>query len=199
MTTIALYATDTMADWEYGYLTAGLAMAREQDPEANRLIVASETGEAVTTMGGLRITPDVGLADLPTLDALILPGAGSWESGHDTVLKLAAELVAAGTPVAAICGATYGLARTGLLDDRPHTSNAAEFLTQAAEYRGAEHYREEKAVSDGTVITAGGVSPLEFAKLVFERLNVFPQPVVDAWYGLYTTGERKYYDQLAGA
>ncbi|OZC84609.1 thiamine biosynthesis protein ThiJ [Rhodococcus sp. 06-412-2C] len=199
MTTIALYATDTMADWEYGYLTAGLAMAREQDPEANRLIVASETGEAVTTMGGLRITPDVGLADLPTLDALILPGAGSWESGHDTVLKLAAELVAAGTPVAAICGATFGLARTGLLDDRPHTSNAAEFLTAAEQYSGVEHYREEKAVSDGTVITAGATAPIEFAKLVFERLNVFPQPVVDAWYGLYTTGERKYYDQLAGA
>ncbi|MEW2015783.1 DJ-1/PfpI family protein [Rhodococcus sp. NPDC076796] len=199
MTTIALYATDTMADWEYGYLTAGLAMAREQDPDANRLIVVSETGEAVTTKGGLRITPDVALADLPILDALILPGADTWDSGHDTVLKVAAELVAAGKPVAAICGATLGLARKGLLDDRPHTSNAAEFLTQATEYRGAEHYREEKAVTDGTVITAGGVHPLEFAKLVFERLNVFPQPVVDAWYGLYTTGERKYYDQLAGA
>ncbi|KAA0924958.1 MULTISPECIES: DJ-1/PfpI family protein [unclassified Rhodococcus (in: high G+C Gram-positive bacteria)] len=199
MTTIALYATDTMADWEYGYLTAGLAMAREQDPDANRLIVASETGDVVTTMGGLRITPDVGLADLPALDALILPGADSWDSGHDAVLRLAVELVAAGTPVAAICGATLGMARAGLLDDRPHTSNAPEFLTQATEYHGSEYYRDEKAVSDGTVITAGGVSPLEFAKLVFERLNVFPQPVVDAWYGLYTTGERKYYDQLAGA
>lgn len=197
MTTIALYATDTMADWEYG--TAGLAMAREQDPDANRLIVASETGEAVTTMGGLRITPDVAVADLPTLDGLILPGADTWDSGHDAMLRLAVELVAAGTPVAAICGATLGMARTGLLDDRPHTSNAAEFLTQATEYHGSEYYTDEKAVSDGTVITAGGVSPLEFAKLVFERLNVFPQPVVDAWYGLYTTGERKYYDQLAGA
>ncbi|MDZ7910362.1 MAG: DJ-1/PfpI family protein [Rhodococcus sp. (in: high G+C Gram-positive bacteria)] len=199
MTTIALYATDTMADWEYAYLTAGLAMAREQDPDANRLIVVSETGQAVTTKGGLRITPDVALADLPALDALILPGADTWDSGHDTVLKVAAELIAAAKPVAAICGATLGLARTGQLDDRPHTSNAAEFLTQATEYRGAKHYRDEKAVSDGTVITAGGVFPLEFAKLVFERLNVFPQAVVDAWYGLYTTGERKYYDQLAGA
>ena len=198
-TTIALYATDTMADWEYGYLIAGLAMARGQDPDANRLIIASETGEAVTTMGGLRIIPDVSVADLPTLDALILPGADTWESGHDTVLTLAAELVAAGKPIAAICGATYGLARTGLLDDRPHTSNAAEFLTQAIEYRGAEHYRDDRAVSDGTVITAGGVNPLEFAKLVFERLNVFPQPVVDAWYGLYKTGDRKYYDQLVNA
>ncbi|MGV8872006.1 MAG: DJ-1/PfpI family protein [Rhodococcus sp. (in: high G+C Gram-positive bacteria)] len=199
MATIALYATDTMADWEYGYLTAGLAMAREQDPDANRLIIASETGETVTTMGGLRIAPDAALADLPPLDALILPGAGNWATGNAAALALAAELIAAGTPVAAICGATYGLARVGLLDDRPHTSNAAEFLTQAADYRGSEHYREEKAVSDGTVITAGATAPIEFAKLVFERLEVFPQPVADAWYGLYTTGERKYYDQLTGA
>ena len=198
MTTIALYATNTMADWEYGYLIAGLAMAREQNPDAHRLLVASESGDPVTTMGGLRITPDVALADLPALDALILPGANTWESGHEMALRLAAELVAAGTPVAAICGATYGLARIGLLNDRPHTSNAAEFLTQTTEYRGAEHYREEKAVSDGTVVTAGATAPIEFAKLVFERLNVFPQPVIDAWYGLYTTGERKYYDQLAG-
>ena len=199
MITVALYATDTMADWEYGYLIAGLTMAREQNPDANRLLVASESGEAVTTMGGLRITPDVALADLPSVDALILPGAGTWESANGAALELAAELVAAGTPVAAICGATYGLARTGLLDDRPHTSNAAEFLTQAAEYRGAEHYREEKAVSDGTVITAGATAPIEFAKLVFERLDVFPQPIIDAWYGLYTTGERRFYDQLTGA
>ncbi|MBY4037311.1 DJ-1/PfpI family protein [Rhodococcus fascians] len=199
MITVALYATDTMADWEYGYLIAGLAMAREQNPDANRLLVASESGEAVTTMGGLRITPDVALADHPPVDALILPGAGTWESANGAALELAAELVAAGTPVAAICGATYGLARTGLLDDRAHTSNAAEFLTQAAEYRGAEHYREEKAVSDGTVITAGATAPIEFAKLVFERLDVFPQPIIDAWYGLYTTGERRFYDQLTGA
>ncbi|MBY4109224.1 DJ-1/PfpI family protein [Rhodococcus fascians] len=199
MMTVALYATDTMADWEYGYLIAGLAMAREQNPDANRLLVASESGEAVTTMGGLRITPDVALADLPPVDALILPGAGTWESANGAALELAAELVAAGTPVAAICGATYGLARIGLLDDRPHTSNAAEFLTQAAKYRGAEHYRGEKAVSDGTVITAGAPAPIEFAKLVFERLDVFPQPIIDAWYGLYTTGERRFYDQLTGA
>ncbi len=198
MTTVALYATDTMADWEYGYLIAGLAMAREQVPDANRLIVVSEAGSAVTTMGGLRITPDCALADLPAVDALILPGAQTWNTGHDAVLGLAADAIAAGTAVAAICGATYGLARVGLLDDRPHTSNAAEFLTQAASYRGSQHYRAEKAVSDGTVITAGATAPIEFAKLVFERLNVFPQPVIDAWHGLYTTGEQKYYDQLSG-
>ncbi len=43
-------------------------------------------------------------------------------------VELSGELLAAGTPVAAICGATVGLAAAGLLDDRRHTSNATEAL-----------------------------------------------------------------------
>jgi hypothetical protein len=27
---------------------------------------------------------------------------------------------------------------------------------------------------------------------------LFPPPVIDAWYGLYTTGERRYFDALVG-
>ena len=49
----------------------------------------------------------------------------------------AAEFLDAGVPVAAICGATAGLAAEGLLDDRRHTSNAAEFLA-ATGYGGAD-------------------------------------------------------------
>ena len=37
------------------------------------------------------------------------------------------------------------------------------------------------------------------AKAVFEALGVLPEPVIDAWYGLYTTGERRFYDALVGA
>ncbi|MDN5804989.1 MAG: hypothetical protein L0H26_10475, partial [Microlunatus sp.] len=36
-------------------------------------------------------------------------------------------------------------------------------------------------------------------RAVFEALEVFPSPVLDAWYGLYTTGERRFYDALVGA
>ena len=63
-TTVIFYATDTMADWEYGYLLAGLAMANEQAPGSFRVLVASEDGGAVTSMGGMRVTPEVSLADL---------------------------------------------------------------------------------------------------------------------------------------
>ena len=49
------------------------------------------------------------------------------------------------------------------------------------------------------MITAPATKPVDFAAAVFRRLEVFPPAVVDAWYGLYTTGERRYFDALAGA
>ena len=47
---------------------------------------------------------------------------------------------------------------------------------------------------DGIVDPAAGLGDA-----VFEELEVFPEPVLQAWYGLYTTGERRYYDALVGA
>ena len=200
-TTVVFYATDTMADWEYGYLLAGLAMANEQAPGSFRVLVASENGDPVTSMGGMRVTPETSLAsvDPAEIGALVLPGATTWFSGHETVLALADQTLAAGGVVAAICGATYGLARTGLLDDRDHTSNAADFLAEAPGYGGADRYREARAVHDRGLITAPATAPVDFARAVFEALQVFPEPVIEAWYGLYTTGERRFYDALVGA
>lgn len=201
MTTIALYATDTMADWEYAYITTGIAMAREQGDDRYELKVLSDGGGTVTTLGGLKLQTDGDLADRESseLAALILPGGGTWGQGHTKVLDLAVNLLGEGIPVGAICGATLGLARTGALNDRPHTSNALEFLTAADEYAGSANYRDERTVADGNLVTAPGTAPLEFAKAVFERLELFPQPIVDAWYGLYSTGEKKYFEQLQGA
>ena len=199
--TVVFYATDTMADWEYGYLLAGFAMAEEQAPGRFRVLIASNDGQPVTSMGGLRVAPEAALTKLDPAEiaALVLPGAASWDDGHDEALRLARQLVAEGRVVAGICGATYGLARAGLLNDRPHTSNAAEYVATAPGYSGTEHYQEDRTVSADGLITAPATAPIDFAKAIFETLEVFPQPVIDAWYGLYTTGERRFYDALVGA
>lgn len=201
MQDVVLYATDTMADWEYAYLTAGLAMADQQQPGRFRLRVLADGHGVVSTIGRLRLRTDGDLADVDVdgTALLVLPGGETWFDGHARVLDLAGTLLERGSTVAAICGATFGLARVGLLDARRHTSNARDFVA-ASGYAGAEHYAEEKVVDDENgLITASATAPVDFAAAVFRRLELFPPAVTDAWYGLYTTGERRYYDALVGA
>src|SRR5665647_394733 len=118
MTKILVYVTNTLADWELGYVLPGLANAMQDRFE---VVTAGTSTDPVTTKGGLSVVPATSLADIDPadVDMLIIPGADTWAEGHDEVLALASDLVAAGKPVAAICGATLGLARAGLLDDRP--------------------------------------------------------------------------------
>ena len=149
--------------------------------------------------GGMRIVPDMAAADLHPADSamLIIPGGFAWDGdGVPEAVEKAREFLAAGVPVAAICGATSGLARAGLLDDVAHTSNAAEYL-QATGYGGAARYRDEPAVADGNVITAPGTAPLEFAREIFRKLELYEPRVLDAWYALYKTGDPSAFYALA--
>lgn len=79
---------------------------------------------------------------------LVLP-ADTWFAGHVRALEIARALLTRHTPVAGICGATYGLARAGLLDERRHTSNALDFLTSSG-YAGASRYVDERVVETAT-------------------------------------------------
>ena len=184
---LAVY--DTIADWEIGYLTAHLTNGHHQRrPGGHRIATVGLTGEPVTTMGGLRVLPDLALADLePAVSSLlILPGAEGWEAGAlDPFTAAAARFLAAGVPVAAICGATFGLAKAGLLDSRRHTSNDPGYLASSG-YAGAEHYvADQPAVIDGDLITASGVAPVHFARAVFERLDIYEPHVLASWFKLY--------------
>ena len=156
---------------------------------------------AVTTMGGLRVQPDMTLDQLTPGDSamLIMPGATTWdEGGNGEAVEAARAFLASGVPVAAICGATAGLARGGLLDARRHTSNAREYLAMT-EYRGAGQYNDSPAVTAGDLITASGTAPLDFAREIFRRLDVYTPAVLEAWYGLYKTGQPAYFYALMQA
>lgn len=98
---------------------------------------------------------------------LILPGGDAWDAGgNGEAVDVARDFLDAGVPVAAICGATAGLARGGLLDARRHTSNVREYL-EATGYGGAAYYRDEAVVADRDVITASAMAPLDFARAIF--------------------------------
>ena len=64
-----------------------------------------------------------------------------------------------------------GLARIGLLDNVPHTSNLKEYIA-ATGYNGAAFYSSKPSVKLGQIITASAVSALGFSRDVFAVLDV---------------------------
>jgi putative intracellular protease/amidase len=199
--TVHLFVFNTLADWEPGFVVAGINNPDGQKtPGRYRLRTIAATRDAITTIGGIRILPDMSLDQLNPAESamLILPGGESWDQGGNLeAVEKAKAFLAAGVPVAAICGATAGLARGGILDTRKHTSNAPEYLA-ATGYRGAQLYQAADVVSDQNVITASAMKSLEFAREIFERLDLYEDKVLEAWYGLFKTGDPKYYAALVG-
>lgn len=199
--TVHLFVFDSLADWEPGFVVAGLNNPEGQkSPGRYQVRTVAPTDAAITTIGGIRIQPDLSLDRLDPDESamLILPGGESWDQNPNLdAVEKAKAFLAAGVPVAAICGATVGLARGGILDTRKHTSNAPEYLA-ATGYRGARHYVTADVVNDQDVITASAMKSLEFAREIFARLEVYENKVLDAWYGLFKTGDPKYYAALVG-
>ncbi|HEU0302069.1 MAG TPA: type 1 glutamine amidotransferase family protein [Longimicrobium sp.] len=199
--TVHLFVYDTLADWEPGYAIAGINNpAWQAQPGRYRVRTVGAGTGTVTSAGGVTIVPDMAAADLQPGESamLILPGGDVWDHGGvPGAVEKAREFLAAGVPVAAICGATAGLARGGLLDDVDHTSNAPEYLA-ATGYAGAARYRAEPAVRDGLLITAPGTAPLEFAREIFRALGLYEPRMLDAWYALFKTGDASHFYALAG-
>jgi putative intracellular protease/amidase len=192
---LAVY--DGLADPEVAHLLAELHTGRFTGEPFDVITVAEERGP-ITTMGGLRLTPDILLADLEPGDSdlLVLPGSEMWDAGGGGAFAAAAgRFLDAGVPVAAICGATAGLARAGLLDDRRHTSAAAEYLA-ATGYGGGDRYVEERAVVDVDLVTAGPQSPVQFARATLRRLGLASAETLEAYEGVFHRADASAYPVL---
>lgn len=199
---VYLYVFDTMSDWEIGYVAAELNSGRyfREGLAPAKIVTVGIEKNPVTTMGGLKIMPDLTVEEcsMKSVDALILPGGNTWtEAIHAPILKIAEMCLKEGIVVGAICGATIGLAQAGLLDSRWHTSNDLAYLKMICpSYTGNEYYKVESAVTDGKLITASGVAPLEFSVHVLKALDVFSPKTLDAWYRLNKTHEPTYFYEL---
>lgn len=202
MINVYVYVLDTLADWEIGYITAELNSKRFFKKAAEEVVLKTVglTSDAITTMGGLKVTPDCVIDDIviEKNSLLILPGSNIWsDPKQNAIIGKALEFLAAGANVAAICGATLALAFTGALDNRPHASNGAGFLDMfCPSYKGTKFYVDDVAASDGNLITASGTGGLLFAKYILERLNVFSSDTLEAWYNYFKTGEASYFYAL---
>ena len=187
---ICMYVQDTMADWEHGYLLHGVSLQGATPTPVCTMSFAADARDAVTTAGGMRIIPDETLAetDAEGIDAIVLIGG-----------DLAEAVLAGGGIVAAICGATLGLASRGLLNNRRHTSNAPELLAAITAYRGNDLYEGTPATADRNVITAGSAGSLLWAKLILEELELYGKDVLDAWFDYFRTADPAHFTRMTRA
>ncbi|KML06872.1 type 1 glutamine amidotransferase family protein [Rossellomorea marisflavi] len=198
-TSVYLYVFNTMSDWEYGYLIAELNTGRyfKKDTGPLKVVTVGATKEMITTIGGLSIIPDLSLDEcmVEREDLFILPGGTTWgEAIHQPLLKKIGEALELGTIVAAICGATEALANMGYLDSRKHTGNDADYMKMVCpNYHGERHYEMGPVVSDGNLVTASGVAPLEFAREVLEKADVFAPATLQSWYQLNKTQKPEHF------
>lgn len=174
---VALVLTPGFADWEYAFIAGvggpfyGLDVA----------FFAPEAG-TLRSQGGLTVEVERSVAELADWApaAIVVVGGIVWESEQaPDIGALLKEQLQRGVTVAGICGGTLALARAGLLNDRAHTSNDADFLTRNAEnYTGQSHFvASASAVTDTHVITAPGSAPVSFAADVFRAVGIDEETV----------------------
>ena len=170
MTTIASILTENFADWEFGFMAAGARGYSGID-----VVTASPDGMPVTSMGGLKVVPDIAIhdIDLTHIDAIAVIGGGAWEQPDapdiSEFLRIAHEH---GKLIGAICGGTRALATSGLLDAIPHTSNEPAYLSDVPGYRGHGHYViSPAALKCGRIITASGLAPVSFMRTMITALG----------------------------
>lgn len=159
----------------------------QKHPQTYEIKTVGRTVEPIKTKGGITLLPDMVLNELNYDQSAMLILAGSESAatgGIDDFVHKAKSFVEHGICVAAICGATAALAKSGLLDDVAHTSNAKEFLAMTG-YAGSQHYVETPAVSSEYIITASGIEPVAFAVEIFRKLEIYSDDMLNAWIKLF--------------
>ena len=182
---VHLLVVDGFADWEPAH-----AVAELRRHGGYRVETVGLTSAPVESMGGVRVLPStiVTEVDPANVAVFILPGGDRWESApvEPEVERLLNRLDAEGIPIAAICGATVAIARLGFLRGRRHTSNGLEYLrSNVSGYSEAANYVDIPAVRDRGLITASGLGDVEFARELFEELNVLSPADRATWATLF--------------
>ena len=184
---VYLLLVEGFADWEPAH---ALAELRRQGQF--RVETVGLTPAPVRSMGGLTVVPSKTVADVVPSDvaAFILPGGDRWGNSpiEPELARLLEHLDAAHVPIAAICAATVAIARLGLLRGRRHTSNGLPFLKSLVPgYSEAAQYVDAPAVRDRGLITASGLADVEFARELFEELEVMTPDDRALWARIFRT------------
>jgi transcriptional regulator GlxA family with amidase domain len=174
---VALFEGFTVLD-VYGPVQAfaSCRISRE-DGTAQRLFeifsMAEQSG-VVQAGEGPASYADYSFATAPAFDILLIPGGFGTRTAVNNAPFLS-QLAAASqraAVTATVCTGSALLARTGLLDNRPATSNKLAWNWVLQQGPRVQWIRQARWVDDGTIITSSGVSAgIDMALSLIARLH----------------------------
>lgn len=187
MQTVHVLVFDGFADWEPAHALCELRRSGKFEVKS-----VGFSSQRVTSMGGLKIAPDLTIDELNPQDSalLLLPGGDMWEKEiQPRVESLLRRFHDQQVPIGAICGATLALAHAGLTSGRSHTSNALSYLkAMVPGYHDERLYVDELAVSDRGIISASGLGSVEFTREILRLLRVYDDSDLRIWYEMFKNG-----------
>lgn len=184
---------DDFADWEGAYIAPSLNYGVEPGSERNYVVkTVSVTKDPVMSCGGFKVLPDYGLDEIPDDYAgIVLIGGMSWLTPQaEAIVPLVKNAMADKKLVAGICNASVFLGMHGFLNDVNHTSNGLEYIKRyaGAPYKGEDRYINEPAVREGNIVTANGLSALEFCRQILYALEADTPEKIERSYRMHKTG-----------
>ena len=141
-----------------------ISMARRVLQNVRAITIALQAGP-VLLAGGLTVVADVGFADAPACDQLIVTGGPGWRTQVESPAMLGFLKARAAAEVASVCTGAMILGAAGLLDNRLATTRrhavgaeAAAPLAELQRLAPASRQVAAAIVEDHGLVTGGGVS-----------------------------------------
>ena len=137
------------------------------------VVMVAEIAGPVESFQKTKVLADHGLDDCPKLDLLLVPGGwGTLQQlENERLLSWLRERASEVEILMSVCSGSGILAKAGLLDGRPATTNKQSYDTIVAQGPKVDWVREARWVDDGDIVTSSGVSAgMDMALAVIERL-----------------------------
>lgn len=176
MNKILVFIFDEMADYQITFITHLLSTSAGKE-----ILTIAYEDKIIKGRSGLSYKPEKLVADVLNEDVEGLIICGGWYGDvRKELIDLISNLNSKGKLLGGICGAgTFFLAKAGVLNKVKYTTPIVEWTQNHIEVFG-EHdpfprnnFVLEKVVRDKNVITAQGISFIDFAIEIYDWFNLF--------------------------